>query len=73
MVRVWENKKLNELQTYDRSIAIQAYKEGYEVYATRALATSPNVTDARLYSVDDILNVEKAMFIIKELSIEGIS
>lgn len=73
MTRVWENKKLNELQTYDKSIAIQAYKEGYEVYATRALATSPNVTDARLYSVDDILNVEKAMFIIKELSIEGIS
>ena len=76
MTRVWENKKLNELQTYDRSIAMQAYKEGYEVYATRALATSPNVTrvmDARLYSVDDILNVEKAMFVIKELSIEGIT
>jgi len=76
MARVWENKKLNELQTYDRSIAMQAYKEGYEVYATRALATSPNVTrvmDARLYSVDDILNVEKAMFVIKELSIEGIT
>jgi hypothetical protein len=81
MVRVWENKKLNELQTYDRSIAIQAYREGYEVYATRALATSPNVTrvmDCRLYSVDDIMNVEKAMFIIREISmarlleIEGI-
>jgi hypothetical protein len=69
MVRVWENKKLNELQTYDRSIAIQAYKEGYEVYATRALSTTPNVDDARLYSVDDIMNVEKAMFIIREISI----
>ena len=68
MVRVWENKKLNELQTYDRSIAIQAYREGYEVYATRGLATTPNVEDARLYSVDDIMNVEKAMFIIREIS-----
>jgi len=68
MVRIWENKKLNELQTYDRSIAIQAYREGYEIYATRALATSPNVDDDRLYSVDDIMNVEKAMFIIKEIS-----
>jgi hypothetical protein len=68
MVRIWENKKLNELQTYDRSIAIKAYREGYEIYATRALATSPNVDDDRLYSVDDIMNVEKAMFIIKEIS-----
>jgi len=68
MVRIWENKKLNELQTYDRSIAIKAYREGYEVYVTRALATSQSVEDDRLYSVDDILNVEKAMFIIKEIS-----
>lgn len=68
MVRVWENKKLNELQTYDRSIAIQAYREGYEVYVTRALATTPSVEDDRLYSVDDIMNVEKAMFIIREIS-----
>jgi hypothetical protein len=73
MARVWENKKLNELQTYDRSYAIQAYKEGYEVYATRGLSSTPNVKDARLYSVDDILNVEGAMFVIKELSIEGIT
>jgi hypothetical protein len=78
MVRIWENKKLNELQTYDRSIAIQAYREGYEIYATRALSTTPSVDDDRLYSVDDIMNVEKAMFIIKEISmarlleIEGI-
>ena len=75
MARVWENKKLNELQTYDRSIAMQAYKEGYEVYATRALSSPYSdirVMDARLYSVDDILNVEKAMFIIKEISIEDI-
>lgn len=71
MARVWENKKLNELQTYDRSIALQAYGEGYEVYATRALST-PYSEDARLYSVDDILDVEGAMFVIKELSIEGI-
>lgn len=76
MARVWENKKLNELQTYDRSIAMQAYKEGYEVYATRTLSSPYNdirVKDARLYSADDILNVEGAMFVIKELSIEGIT
>lgn len=58
-----------EIQTYKKSIAMQALKDGKPVYATRALATSANVTrvmDARLYSVDDILNVDKALFIIKE-------
>ena len=59
----------NEIQTYKKSIAMQALKDGKPVYATRILASPYNdirVMDARLYSVDDILNVDKALFIIKE-------
>jgi len=68
-----ENKMNNEIQTYKKSIAMQAYKEGYEVYATRVLASPYSdirVMDARLYSIDDILNVDKALFIIKEVEIK---
>jgi len=63
----------NEIKTYKKSTAIEAYKEGYEVYATRVLASPYSdirVVDARLYSVDDILNVDKALFIIKEVEIK---
>ena len=49
----------NEIQTYKKSIAMQAYKEGYEVYATQILRTSEKAKDCRLWSVDDILNVDK--------------
>ena len=58
-----------EIQTYKKSIAMQALKDGSLVYATRVLASPYNdirVADARLYSVNDILNVDKALFIIKE-------
>ena len=63
----------NEIQTYKKSIAMQAYKDGCEVYATRALSVSDNVQrvyDFRIASIDDILNVDKALFIIKEVEIK---
>tara|TARA_R100000951_G_scaffold12050_1_gene9797 strand:+ start:293 stop:481 length:189 start_codon:yes stop_codon:yes gene_type:complete len=61
---------INEIQTYKKAYAIEAYKEGYEVYATQILRTSDRAEDCRLWSVDDILNVEKALFIIKEVEIK---
>ena len=64
------NKMNNEIQTYKKSYAIEAYKEGYEVYATQILRTSDRAEDCRLWGVDDILNVDKALFIIKEVEIK---
>jgi len=61
------NKMINEIQTYKKSIAMQAYKDGCEVYATQILRTSDRAEDCRLWSVDDILNVDKALFIIREV------
>lgn len=63
------NQRIKNL-TYNKGIAIEAYKEGYEVYATQILRTSDKAEDCRLWSVDDILNVEKALFIIKEVEIK---
>ena len=60
----------NEIQTYKKSYAIEAYREGYEVYATQILRTSDRAEDCRLWSVDDILNVDKALYIIKEVEIK---
>ena len=57
---------IDEIQTYKKSIAMQALKDGSEVYATQILRTSDRAEDCRLWSVDDILNVDKALFIIKE-------
>ena len=60
----------NEIQTYKKSYAIEAYKEGYEVYAAQILMTSDRAEDCRLWGVDDILNVDKALFIIKEVELK---
>jgi len=60
----------NEIHTSKKSYAIEAYKEGYEVYATQILRTSDRAKDCRLWGVDDILNVDKALFIIKEVEIK---
>jgi hypothetical protein len=64
------DKKIIKNLTYNKDIAMQAYKEGYEVYATQILRTSTSIEDCRLWSVDDILNVDKALFIIKEVEIK---
>lgn len=55
----------NEIQTYKKSIAMQALKDGHLVYAAQILRTSDKAEDCRLWCVDDILNVDKALFIIK--------
>ena len=70
------DKKIIKNLTYNKDIAMQAYKEGYEVYATQILRTSDNVQrvyDCRLLSIDDILNVDKALFIIKEVELKWLT
>jgi hypothetical protein len=58
------SKQRNELQFYDKSIAIKAFKNGYDVYATKGLSTSLDVDDFKLTSIDAIIDVEKALFVI---------
>ena len=66
------SKQRNELQFYDKSIAVKAFKNGYDVYCTRGLNTSLNVDDCKLTSMDDITNIEQALFIIP-ICIEDVS
>ena len=70
--KIWYSKPRNELQCYDKSVAVEALKKGYDVYATRGLNTSLNVEDYKLTSVDDIINVEQALFIIKEIAMANL-
>ena len=44
----------------------------YDVYATKGLNTISSVEDYKLTSVDDIINVEQALFIIKEISMANL-
>ena len=64
------DKKIIKNLTYNKCIAIEAFKQGYEIYATQILRTSNSVDECRLWAVDDILNVDKALFIIKEVEIK---
>ena len=70
--KIWYSKPRNELQCYDKSVAVEAFKKGYDIYCTRGLNTSLNVDDYKLNSVDDIINVEQALFIIKEISMANL-
>ena len=70
--KIWYSKPRNELQCYDKSVAVEALKKGYDIYCTRGLNTSLNVEDYKLNSVDDIINVEQALFIIKEISMANL-
>tara|TARA_R110000765_G_scaffold78310_2_gene153932 strand:+ start:577 stop:825 length:249 start_codon:yes stop_codon:yes gene_type:complete len=58
------SKQRNELQFYDKSIAIKAFKKGLDVYATKGLNTSSSVSDYSLNNIDAIMNMEEALFII---------
>jgi len=70
--KIYYNKSRNELQCYDKYVAVKAFKKGYDVYCTRGLNTSPNVDDYKLTSVDDIINVEQALFIIEDISMANL-
>ena len=67
--KIWYSKQRNELQFYDKSIAVKAFKNGLDVYATRGLNTSQNADDYKLTSVDAIIDIEKALFIVEAVSI----
>jgi hypothetical protein len=67
--KIWYSLKRNELQFYDRSVAVKAFKKGLDVYATRGLNTSQNADDYKLTSVDAIIDIEQALFIIEAINI----
>ena len=67
--KLWYSKQRNELQFYDKSVAVKAFKKGLDVYCTRGLNTSSNVDDYKITSVDDIINVEQALFIVEAVTI----
>ena len=70
--KIWYSKALNELQFYDKSIAVKAFKNGYDVYATRGLNTSLDADDYKITSVDSIIDIEQALFIIEGISMANL-
>ena len=66
--KIWYNKALNELQFYDKSIAVKAFKNGLDVYATKGLNTSINADDYKITSVDAIIDIEQALFIVEAVT-----
>jgi len=61
------NQNNDEIQTYDMSKALQAYKEGYAVYIAHPLDEDP---DDRLFNAEDITRANGHLFIIKEVVFE---
>ena len=70
--KIYYSKTRNELQCYDKSVAVKAFKKGYDVYCTRGLNTSPSVDDYKLTNLDDLINVEQALFIIENISMANL-
>ena len=70
--KIWYSKERNELQFYDKSIAVKAFKKGYDVYCTRGLNTSSDADDYKLTNLDDLINVEQALFIIENISMANL-
>ena len=70
--KIWYSKQRNELQFYDKSVAVKAFNNGLDVYATRGLNTSLEADDYKLTSVDAIIDIEQALFIVEGVSlVEG--
>ena len=67
--KIWYSLARNEMQFYDKSVAVKAFKKGLDVYATRGLNTSLNADDYKLTSVDAIIDIEQALFIVEAVSI----
>ena len=67
--KIWYSLKRNELQFYDKSVAVKAFKKGLDVYATSGLNTSQNADDFKLTSVDAIIDIEQALFIVENVNI----
>ena len=67
--KIWYSLKRNEMQFYDKSVAVKAFKKGLNLYATRGLNTSHNVDDYKLTSVDAIIDIEQALFIVENVNI----
>ena len=67
--KIWYSKQRNELQFYNKSVAVKAFKKGYDVYCTKGLNTSSNADDYKLTNLDDLINVEQALFIVEDVSI----
>lgn len=57
-----------QVNTYRKYVARHALKEGHEVYATKAFSDQKPVKDYRLFTDDDVENIEVALFVIKGLS-----
>ena len=57
----------NGLATYTMSKALEAYEEGYAVYIEHPLDEDP---DDRLFSVEEIMEADGHLFIIKEVVFE---
>ena len=67
--KIWYNKTRNEMQFYDKNAAMKAFKKGYDVYCTKGLNTSSNADDYKLTNLDDLINVEQALFIVEDVTI----
>lgn len=67
--KIWYSKQRNELQFYDKSIAVKAFNNGLDVYSTKGLNTSLDADDYKLTSVDAIIDIEQALFIVEVVSI----
>tara|TARA_R110000751_G_scaffold17873_4_gene54696 strand:- start:4283 stop:4543 length:261 start_codon:yes stop_codon:yes gene_type:complete len=68
---VYKDKQTRDIQTYDISCAVSAYKEGYEVYAL-----SPS-NAVRLFSIEEIedayekqATAKDNLFLIREVEIK---
>ena len=48
---------------------LKAFKKGLDIYATRGLNTSQNADDFKLTSVDAIIDIEQALFIVEAINI----
>ena len=67
--KIWYSKQRNELQFYNKSVAVKAFKKGYDVYCTKGLNTSSNADDYKLTNLDDLINVEQALLIVEDVTI----
>ena len=55
-----------------KALLLKLSKKGYDVYCTRGLNTISSVDDYKLTSIDDIINVEQALFIIENISMANL-
>ena len=70
--KVYYSKSRNELQCYNKSVAVKAFKKGYDVYASKPLKPIHNYDDFKIRSVESIIDSEQALFIVENISMANL-